>query len=124
MNQHRKMADRLVRLANLYEEDSLVLQGISRARYNRYYQIKSKLRLLKEEFLQIRNAEHPPKARVKYNYGAGAEQLLRMGMNWRSKGSQSGKIERTSGGKQSSLTKRQSIFVQNLAEVSTEDQDQ
>jgi len=66
MNQHRKMADRLVRLGNLYDEGRLTVRNISRARYNRYHEIKSKLRLIKEEFLLMRNVEAPPKTKVKW----------------------------------------------------------
>lgn len=72
MNQHRKMADRLVTLGNLYDEDKLNIRKISRARYNRYYEIKAKLRLIKEEFLLMRNVEpHPPKTKIKYKTASG-----------------------------------------------------
>lgn len=66
MNQHRKMADRLHRLTNIRNEGCLVVKNISRARYNNYSHIKSKLRVLKEEFLKLRS--YKPKNKVKARY--------------------------------------------------------
>lgn len=66
MNQHRKMSDRLIRLGNITDESRLNIRGLSRARYNRYFEIKSKLRLIKEQFLTMRNVQHKKNTRVKY----------------------------------------------------------
>jgi hypothetical protein len=60
MTLHRKMSDRLVRLNNLYQEGKYTTRGISRARYNRYLDIKARLAMLKNTFLEMRNI--PPKA--------------------------------------------------------------
>lgn len=67
MNQHRKMADRLTRLGNLYDENRLKVRGISRARYNRYYEIKSKLRLIKEQFLVMKDAPPVQKTKIRFS---------------------------------------------------------
>ncbi|ODM94568.1 Cation channel sperm-associated protein 3 [Orchesella cincta] len=71
MNQHRKMADHLVRLGNVNDEGRFNVRGISRARYNRYYEIKSKLMLIKEQFLTARHVKPVPKCRVKVSGEAG-----------------------------------------------------
>lgn len=63
------MSDRLVRMGNVYDEGKLKVRQISRARYNRYYEIKSKLRLIKEQFMTLRNVQEKPKTRVKWNEG-------------------------------------------------------
>lgn len=70
MNQHRKMADRLVRLGNISDEGKLNVKEISRTRYNRYHEIKSKLRLIKEQFLNLRNVQEKPKTKVRWNPNA------------------------------------------------------
>ncbi len=65
MNFHRKMSDRLVKLNNLYNEGKSVTRGISRARFNRYLDVKARLVLLKQQFLESRNAGVKPPIKIK-----------------------------------------------------------
>lgn len=65
MNLHRKMSDRLVKLNNLYNDGKSVTRGISRARYNRYLDVKGRLQLLKQQFLDLRNVPEKRPIRVK-----------------------------------------------------------
>jgi len=48
----------------LYNEGKSVTRGISRARYNRYLDVKARLALLKQQFLDLRKAK-PTENKIK-----------------------------------------------------------
>jgi cation channel sperm-associated protein 3 len=67
MNLHREMADNMQEILQLYGENKVVYEPITRVRYNRYLKIKAKLALLKQEILRSRGNTGDAPVKVKLN---------------------------------------------------------
>ncbi|CAG7829678.1 unnamed protein product [Allacma fusca] len=66
MNLHREMADNMQEILQLYGQDRVVYEPITRQRYNRYLKMKAKLALLKKEILRTRGNTGDTPYKVKY----------------------------------------------------------